>query len=81
MATLSVKDLPDAVYRELKEAARSEGRSLNSYIVELLKAQVGERTRRRLMREGRAEFRSFFASLPQMNDSTALIRDDREHGH
>jgi hypothetical protein len=62
-------------------AARSVGRSLNGYIVSLLKASVEERNRRKLMREGRGEFLSFLASLPEMDDSTPLIREDRDRGH
>ena len=81
MANLTVKDLPDSVYSELKEAARAEGRSLNGYIVSLLKATTDERRRRRLMREGRGDFREFLASLPRMSDSTPLIREDRDRGH
>jgi hypothetical protein len=81
MANLNVKDLPDAVYAELKEAARAEGRSLNGYIVALLKAHVDERNRRKWMREGRADFRSFLASMPKLDDSTTLIREDREQEH
>lgn len=81
MAALHVKDLPDSVYSDLKEAARAEGRSLNSYLVALLKAVSEERNRRKWMREGRAEYRAFLASLPPMGDSTALIREDRESGH
>ena len=81
MANLTVKDLPDAVYSQLKEAAQSEGRSLNGYIVSLLKADAEERSRRKLMRESRNDFRRFLGSLPRMNDSTPLIREDREHAH
>lgn len=81
MATLSVKDLPDPVYNDLKEAARAEGRSLNGYIVALLKSASEEHNRRKLMRESRAEFRAFLASLPYMGDSTGLIREDRESRH
>ena len=81
MANLTVKDLPDLVYSELKEAARAEGRSLNGYIVSLLKAMTEERSRRKLMRENRDEFRHFLASLPRMNDSTPLIREDRDRSH
>ncbi len=81
MANLSIKDVPDSVYVELKEAARAEGRSLNGYIVSLLKASADERNRRKLMRNQRAEFRNFLASLPRMDDSTPLIREDRERAH
>ena len=81
MANLTLKDVPDAVRSQLKEAARAEGRSLNSYLVALLKASTDERNRRKLMREGRAEFRMFLSSLPRMEDSTPLIREDRDRGH
>ena len=81
MANLTLKDLPDAVYNQLKDAARAEGRSLNGYVISILVACTDERSRRKLMREGRAEFRSFLATLPKMDDSTRLIREDRDLGH
>jgi hypothetical protein len=81
MASLSIKDLPDRVYDDFKAAARAEGRSLSGYIVALLKSISAERNRRKLMRETRAEFRVFLASLPHMGDSTPLLREDRESGH
>ena len=68
MANLTVKDLPDAVYSELKVAARSEGR-------------VDEGNRRKLMRGGRKEFRDFLGTLPAMKDSTPLIRKGRDGSH
>ena len=81
MANLTIKDLPDIVHRELKRTARSQGRSLNSYIVSLLETSVDERQRRKMMREGREEFRRFLASLPRLSDSTRLLREDRDRGH
>ena len=81
MANLSVKDLPDPVYRQLKAAAQAEGRSLNGYIVSLLKADAEERSRRHRMRQNRREFRRFVESLPHMDDSTPLIREDRDRAH
>jgi len=81
MANITIKDVPDGIHRELKSAARSQGKSLNGYIVSLLEMSVDERCRRQMMREGRAEFRSFLASLPAFADSTELIREDRDRGH
>jgi plasmid stability protein len=81
VASLNVRDLPNDVYDALKKAARADGRSLNGYVVALLKASTEERERRKLMREHRAEFRAFLMSLPKLGDSTALIREDRERGH
>ena len=81
MPSLNVRDLPDSVHNALKEAAHAEGRSLNGYVVALLKASTEECERRKLMRENRAEFRAYLASLPKMDDSTPLICEDRERGH
>ena len=81
MANLTIKDLPYRVHRELKRAARSQGRSLNSYILSLLELTVEERHRRKLMRQGREDFRKFMASLPDMSDSAELLREDRDRGH
>lgn len=81
MANLTIKDLPNNVHRELKKVARTEGRSLNSYIISLLELSVEERQRRKLMRQGREEFRKFLSSLPRMRGSTQLLREDRDRGH
>jgi plasmid stability protein len=81
MANLSIKDLPDKVHKQLKKAAKAEGRSLNRYIIHVLEAEAAERARRGRTHEGREEFRRFVKSLPYMGDSTELIREDREHGH
>jgi len=81
MPNLTIKDLPERIHQELKNAARSQGRSLNGYVVSLLELSVEERFRRKMMRAGREEFRKFLSSLPRMSDSTKLIREDRDRGH
>ncbi len=81
MANITIKDVPDRVHKELKSAARSQGRSLNGYIVSLLEMSVEERSRRQMMREGRSEFRTFLKSLPTFVDSTEMIRNERDRGH
>ena len=78
MANLTIKDLPDHVHQSLKQAARSQGYSLNRYIILLLELSLEERNRRKLMREGREEFRQLLATLPRLEDSTPLIREDRD---
>jgi len=40
MATLHVKDVPEAVYRELKRRARRSGRSLSAEVRQVLIAAV-----------------------------------------
>ncbi len=81
MPNLTIKGLPERTHKELKKAAQSQGRSLNGYVVSLLELSVEERFRRRMMRAGRAEFRKFLSALPHMDDSTRLIREDRDRGH
>jgi hypothetical protein len=78
MANLSIKDLPDHVHESLKETAHSQGYSLNRFIISLLELSVEERNRRKLMREGREEFQRFLTTLPRLEDSTPLIREDRD---
>jgi hypothetical protein len=81
MANLTIKDLSDHAHQELKNAAREQGRSLNSYLVSLLESSADERQRRKLMRQDRDEFRRFVDSLPPVSDSTPLIREDRDRDH
>ena len=78
MANITIKEMPDALHKELRQQAELEGRSLNSYVIHLLELGAEERARRRRMREGREAFRKFVASIPPMGDSTELIREDRD---
>ena len=80
MANLTLKDLPDEIHLDLKDAARSAGNSLNAYIISLLELSTDERWRRRMMREHREPFRKFVESLPALTDSTSLLQADRERG-
>ena len=81
MDNLNIRDVPDKLHRQLKKSAKSQGRSLNSYVINVLKLSSEEHARRQRMRKGRKEFREFVKSLAYMGDSTPLIREDREHGH
>jgi len=81
MANLNIRDVPDKLHKQLKKTAKSQGRSLNSYVISVLKLSEEEHARRQRMREGWREYREFMKSLPYMGDSTPLIREDREHGH
>ena len=81
MPTLTIKDLPERIHEELKNAAQSQGQSLNRYVVSLLELSVEERFRRKMMRSGREEFSRFLSTLPRMSDSSKLIREDRNRGH
>jgi plasmid stability protein len=76
--SLTIKKIPVEVYEHLKSKAASQGRSLNSEIIELLSAEAAEAARRKRMRETRKDLEAFVASLPPMESSVPLIREDRE---
>jgi len=44
MATITVKDLPEKLHRQLKARALQQHRSLNSQIIEILEAATSPRT-------------------------------------
>ena len=37
MDNLNIRDVPDKLHRQLKKSAKSQGRSLNSYVINVLK--------------------------------------------
>lgn len=75
---VTVKNIPDKVYRTVKRAAEQDGRSLNAQIIRILEAESDEIERRKRMRESSEELERFVASLPPLDDSAPLIREDRE---
>ena len=78
MPNLTIRNLPEAVHRELKRSAEADGRSLNGHIVRLLELAASEAARRRRMRAQRQELEAFVEPLPRTPDSTLLIREDRD---
>jgi plasmid stability protein len=78
MANLTIKKLPDPVYRRLKKHARLHGRSLNAQVIHMLQSDLNEHARFERMRESADELERLVASIPPMEDSTRLIREDRE---
>jgi len=77
MANLTIKKLPDPLYRQLKKYARLQGRSLNAHVIQVLQADLDQHARFQRMRDSREELERLVASMPPMEDSTALIREDR----
>ena len=75
---LTIKKLPDPVYRQLKRFARQSGRSLNAQVIHMLQSDLEEQARFEKMRQSREQLERLVASLPPMEDSTPLIREDRE---
>lgn len=81
MANMTIKQIPEDVHEALRRDARHEGKSVNAYVIGLLRQAVEERRRRAVLRDRRDDFRRFMATLPGMSDSTELLREDRNQGH
>ena len=75
---ITVKNIPEPVYRAIKREAKKNRRSLNAQIIEALEAEAAEAERRRRLSNLRKELERFRAALPPLDDSAPLIRRDRE---
>ncbi len=82
MKAMTLRNLDPAVAGVLRERARSEGRSLNSLICEILAREAGECERRARMREQRPLADALSDELRQRrgegSDSADLVREDRD---
>ena len=74
---ITLKNVPDKIYRTVKRAAKEQGRSLNAQIIHTLELEAAQWERRRRLPELIKELDRFAKSLPPMDDSTPLIRQDR----
>jgi plasmid stability protein len=74
---LTVKNIPDSIYRVMKREAKRSRRSLNAEIIRALETESAEAERRQLIHL-RKELDRFAASLPPLEDSAPLIRRGRE---
>ena len=74
---LTVKNIPDSVYRVIKREAKRKRRSLNAEIIRALESEAEEAEHRRQLGNLRAELDRFAASLPPLGESAPLIREDR----
>jgi len=75
---ITLKNVPDKVYRAMKSEAKHQGRSLNAQILRALEAGAAELERRRRLPQLMKELDRFAASLPLLHDSAPLIRQDRQ---
>jgi len=75
---ITVKNVPDSVYRVMKREAKKKRRSLNSEIIRALETEAAEAERRRQLSKALGELEKFAASLPPQGDSSRLIRAERE---
>jgi hypothetical protein len=75
---ITLKNVPEKVYRTVKRAAKEQGRSLNAQIIQLLETEAAQLDRRKKRAEWLADLEKFRNSLPRMDDSTPLIRQERQ---
>jgi hypothetical protein len=74
---ITLKNVPDSVYRVIKGEAKRKNRSLNAEIVQALETEAREAARRKRLIGLRKDLDRFAASLPALDDSAPLIRADR----
>jgi hypothetical protein len=75
---ITVKGIPESIYRVMKREAKKKRRSLNAEIILALETEAAEAERRRQLSNLRRELDRFAASLPPLDESVPLIRRDRE---
>ena len=74
---ITLKNVPQRVYQTMRREAKDQGRSLNAQIIKTLETEVAAVARRKRLRGLRLELDRFAASIPPLDDSTPLIREDR----
>jgi hypothetical protein len=74
---ITLKNVPEKIAREIKREAKKQGRSLNAQMIRSLESVSADLERRRQLSKVRKELDRFAASVPPLDDSTPLIRQDR----
>ena len=74
---ITLKNVPESVYRVIKREARKQKRSLNSQIIQALETEAAEAEHRRQLGTLGKELDRFAASLRPLSNSAPMIRRDR----
>ena len=77
MATLTIRNLDDALVKKLKAQARASHRSLEAEVREVLAKEVHSRERMRQFLARADRIAAMTPDVPQ-TDSTILVREDRQ---
>ncbi len=77
MASVTIRNLDDAIVKELKQQAKAHNRSLEAELREILSAAAQMRKRRRDFRARADRIAAMTPDVAQ-TDSTLLIREDRD---
>jgi hypothetical protein len=75
---ITLKNVPEKVHKDIKREAKSQGRSLNAFIIKALEAEASRAEKQRNWPKIMKQMEKLWATLPPMDDSTALIREDRD---
>lgn len=79
MPTLHVRDVPEHLYRRLRQRAQQENRSLSAEVITLLDAALDDgRPRQAEVLQSIRRRRFFNPAAANAPDSTSLVRQDRE---
>jgi hypothetical protein len=74
---ITVKNVPDKVYRLIKREAGLRGRTVNEQVLEALAVDADHIERRASAARARKSIDKLAASIGPLPDSTPLIRSDR----
>jgi hypothetical protein len=75
---ITLKNVPENVHKSIKREAKGQGRSLNAFIIKALEAEASRAERQRNWPKIMKQMEKVWAALPPTEDSTALIREDRD---
>jgi hypothetical protein len=75
---ITLKNIPPDAVAKLKKEAQRKRKSLNSYIAELIQQEAEELERVAGMKESLRRLERIVATIPPMDDSVPLIREDRD---
>jgi plasmid stability protein len=78
MATLYVREIPDAVYQNAQKIASAHGRSLSAYVLTVLEQAIQDENARHGRSKALASIRRRRSALPKSApDSVAMMRQIR----
>ncbi len=77
---LTIKNMPEDVYKILKQTAADRGRSLNAEVNRMLAEQAEMEARRKHIGATWDEYERFRSSMPKLRKGTIekIIREDRD---
>jgi plasmid stability protein len=75
---LSIRNVPDDIAERLRARAKANHRSLQGELMEVIKEASTETAQRQTLAKVAAEIRKLGIPPPRRNESTKMIREDRD---